>query len=109
MSEFMNMIFRFYHYDALHPPGLSGHVSNDTSKSDDLKKARRPEAIAVELLRHVLTLEVNSCPLGDVTALEIAILCASMIDTCPLCGATAWVDNDCDLCELCTTLKNRGE
>jgi len=104
MSEFMNMIFGHYRYGT-----SKSDESNDTSKSDELKKARRPEAIAVELLRHVLTLEVNSCPLGDVTALEIAILCASMIDTCPLCGATAWCDIDCELCELCTTLKNRGE
>ena len=104
MSEFMNMIFGHYRYGTSKSDEL-----NDTSKSDDLKNARRPEAIAVDLLRCVLTHEMNSCLLGNVTALEIAILCASMIDTCPLCGATAWVDIDCDLCSLCSELQNRGE
>jgi hypothetical protein len=85
-SEFMTMIF-----------------------SDHAPKTR--EELAVALLDCVVTHEVDECLLGNVTALEIAALCASIIVKCPQCGATAWHGTNCELCvlcsTLCTTLKNR--
>lgn len=92
-SEFMTMIFP------------------DHAPKSDTPKTR--EAIAVALLDCVVTHEVDECLLGNVTALEIAALCASIIVKCPQCGATAWRGTNCELCvlcsTLCTTLKNRGE
>jgi hypothetical protein len=64
------------------------------------------EAVAAEVLRCALSWEPNVCLLGNVMASEIAALAASAIDTCPKCGATAWVNIDCDLCLVVTSLRN---
>ena len=76
------------------------------------RKLSRPmmnrEAVAVNVLRFSLALEPNVRLLGDVMASEIAALAASAVDTCPKCGATAWVNIDCDLCLVVTALM-RGE
>ena len=60
--------------------------------------ARSIEAIAVDVLKCAISWESGVCLVGNVTAREIAVLAAHQIDTCPKCGATAWVNIDCDLC-----------
>jgi hypothetical protein len=68
------------------------------------KKLTRPmmnrEAVAVEVMRCALSHEPNACLLGNVMASEIAALAASAIDSCPKCGAVAWVNIDCDVCMI---------
>jgi len=77
---------------------------------DTQQKLTRPmmnrEAVAVDVLRCALAWEPNACLLGNVMASEIAALAASAIDTCPKCGATAWVNIDCDLCLVVVSLRN---
>lgn len=58
------------------------------------------ESIAVEILRCALSHEPAVALIGNVTALDIAILAVRSIDTCPSCGSTAWVNIDCELCEF---------
>jgi predicted RNA-binding Zn-ribbon protein involved in translation (DUF1610 family) len=62
------------------------------------------ERIAVELLKCVISWDPEVCIVGNVTAFEIAQLAASVIDTCPKCGATAWVNIDCDLCRVASDM-----
>jgi len=62
------------------------------------------EKTAVELLRCTLSWEVGSRVIGDVTALDLAVLAASVVGTCPTCGATAWVNTDCEVCRMCSQL-----
>ena len=74
------------------------------------EKLTRPmmnrEAVAVAVLRYALAWEPNVCLLGNIMASEIAALAASALDTCPKCGSTAWVNIDCDLCLVVTSLRN---
>lgn len=63
-----------------------------------------PEACAVEVLRCALSHNPNARLIGNVRAIDIAALAAAAIDTCPKCGATAWVNIDCDLCSVCHSL-----
>jgi hypothetical protein len=69
---------------------------------------RTVETIAVDVLRCALAWEPNACLMGNVTASEIATLAAWTIDTCPKCGATAWVNIDCDLCLVLADLLESG-
>lgn len=64
------------------------------------------EAVASAVLKSALAWEPDACLVGNVTAAELAALAASALDTCPLCGATAWVNIDCDLCLTCTSLRH---
>jgi hypothetical protein len=63
-----------------------------------------PEKIARETLKCALSWEPAVCLIGNLMACEVAALAARQIDTCPKCGATAWVNIDCDLCNLCSRL-----
>jgi hypothetical protein len=67
------------------------------------------ETIANEVLRCALSWERDARLLGDVTAEEIAILAISAIITCPICGATAWANIDCDVCSIAVSLLKRRE
>ena len=64
------------------------------------------EKVAVELLRTVLKNAPGAEVVGQVTAVDLAKLASRLVDTCPICGATAWVNIDCDLCNVCAKLKN---
>lgn len=63
-----------------------------------------PEAIAVDVLKCAVSHEPGVRLIGNVTAEQVACLAAHAIDTCPKCGATAWVNIDCDLCGVCMHL-----
>lgn len=86
---------------------------NDQEPFGTQQKLARPmmnrKAVAVEVLRCALAWEPNVCLLGNVMESEIAALAASDIDTCPKCGATAWVNIDCDLCLMVTALLESGQ
>lgn len=73
-----------------------------------MKHANRPmrnlEQVAVDVLHCAISHEPNVCLLGNVIASEVAALAAFVIDSCPKCGATAWVNIDCDLCLVCSQL-----
>ena len=77
------------------------------------KNATRPmmplEQIAIETLKCALSWEPNVCLIGNVMASEVAALAASRITSCPKCGAEPWVNIDCDLCLVCSSLgKEQG-
>lgn len=59
---------------------------------------RDREKVAVEVLRFAFQWPSDACVIGNVTAAELAQLVESFVDTCPKCGATAWVNIDCGLC-----------
>lgn len=69
-----------------------------------LEYADNPEKRAVEVLKCALAWEPDARLIGNVRAADIAALAAGAIDTCPKCGATAWVNIDCDLCTVCFSL-----
>jgi hypothetical protein len=58
------------------------------------------EKTAVELLGCAMAHEPGSRLLGNIRALDIAMLCMHIITTCPKCGAEAWVNIDCMLCRI---------
>lgn len=62
------------------------------------------EAVAVELLRTAIKHDPDAILVGGVSAKDLARFAASIIGTCPKCGATAWVNIDCDLCGVCSSL-----
>lgn len=64
------------------------------------------EKIAIETLKCALSWESNVCLIGNVMACEVAALAASQITSCPQCGAEPWVNIDCDLCMVCSSLLN---
>jgi|JI8StandDraft_1071087.scaffolds.fasta_scaffold80784_1 hypothetical protein len=65
---------------------------------------RDPEAIACDALACALAHEPDVRLIGNVTAAEVAALAARSVMTCPACGATAWVNIDCDTCLVCSAL-----
>lgn len=62
------------------------------------------EAVAVETLKCAMTWAPDARLVGNVRASDIAALAAAAINTCPKCGATAWVNIDCPLCGICHAL-----
>lgn len=66
------------------------------------------EATAVETLKCCLAWDPGARVLGNVRAIDLAALMVKLIDTCPKCGATAWVNIDCDLCGVCHDLDMNG-
>lgn len=58
------------------------------------------ETIAVDVLRCAMAWEPDAKLIGNVTARDVARLAVSAIDTCPSCGATAFVNIDCMLCNI---------
>ncbi len=72
---------------------------------------RRLGTVAEDVLRCALAWEPSARLIGNVTAKEMAMLVARIIDTCPKCGSTAWANIDCDLCGVCSAIEkeaNRG-
>lgn len=63
-------------------------------------KNRGLEEIAADVLRCALSWDPNVRLIGNVSAYELMRLVASTITACPKCGASAWVNIDCDLCML---------
>lgn len=57
-------------------------------------------SIAEEMLACALKWDPDARPLGNIKAVEIVALAGSKLLLCPKCGAEAWVNTDCDLCEL---------
>lgn len=62
------------------------------------------EANAVEMLKCAIGWDPDARLVGNVRAQDVARVAARVIDTCPKCGATAWVNIDCDLCCVCHAL-----
>ena len=56
------------------------------------------EKIAVDALKCAISWEPDACLIGNVTARETAYLASRSIMTCPKCGAEAFVNIDCNLC-----------
>lgn len=65
---------------------------------------RDRDKIAVDVLRGAIKMDRDARVLGNVTAAELAAIVAPIVDTCPKCGATAWVDIDCELCNALSAL-----
>ncbi len=79
----------------------------EMSDEQSIVRAREhatPEACAVEILKCAFAWEPEARILGEVRAADIAALAAHLVDTCPRCGSTAWVNIDCPLCTLCHEL-----
>lgn len=62
------------------------------------------EATALELLKCCLAHDPRSRVLGNIRAMDLTALAASIITSCPKCGAEPWVNIDCDLCDMCSSL-----
>ena len=69
------------------------------------------EEIAVELLRHCVAHDIRMpLPiLGTLTAVDLARLAVSQIDTCPKCGSVAWVNIDCELCDVGAAIEGASD
>lgn len=65
---------------------------------------RTREQIAIDVLQASIAWEPEVRVVANVTASELAALAAAAVDTCPSCGATAFVNIDCDLCLVCSAL-----
>lgn len=70
------------------------------------KAVRSRAATAVDLLRCAITHEPEVRLIGNVRACDIAALAASLVTSCPGCGAEPWVNIDCDLCLVSAMLVN---
>lgn len=64
------------------------------------------EKIATEILACAIAHTPDSRLLGNIPASDFVTLCAFVLDTCPKCGSTAWVNIDCDLCTRCHKAKH---
>jgi hypothetical protein len=66
--------------------------------------------IARDLLCCAVAHEASSRLLGNITAIEIASLAASILAAhefaCPLCGSEPWVNIDCKLCASCSAIED---
>jgi hypothetical protein len=67
------------------------------------------EAIATDMLKCAIGWDPAAKVIGNVSAADVARVAAHVIGTCPKCGATAWVNIDCDLCNVCHGLLHEGE
>lgn len=65
---------------------------------------RSLEQIAADMLRTALASAPDEVMFDGVTALEVARVAIKHIMTCPRCGAEAWCDIDCFVCELADRL-----
>lgn len=80
-----------------------------TKRHKNTRPMMNREAVAAEVLRCALAWEPDVCLLGNIMASEIAMLASSAIDVCPGCGATAWMNIDCDMCRVVTALWDPGD
>ena len=75
----------------------------------------REHDIAERILKCTLQIYPPPVVIGDVTSLELAYLASKTFTTCPACGAEAWCDIDCKVCQVVSDIetivegKNRGE
>jgi hypothetical protein len=63
------------------------------------------EQVAAALLQATIHVPPTQVLVGDVQAIELAALVVKHINTCPKCGAEAFVNIDCDLCAVGHELK----
>lgn len=63
------------------------------------------ETIAVELLQSSISWEPDARLVGNVTAMELALVAAFIITSCPVCGAEPWVNIDCQLCNVISSIE----
>lgn len=61
---------------------------------------RTVEAVAADVIQSALAWAPDARLIGNVTARELATMAARLIDTCPRCGACAWVNIDCVMCNV---------
>jgi hypothetical protein len=66
---------------------------------------RSLESAAIALLKIAVARPPDEALVNDITARELASLAISSIGQCPVCGATAWVNIDCELCAICSDLE----
>lgn len=64
------------------------------------------EALAFEVMKCTITHEPEAKLLGNISAQETMYLMSLIITACPKCGSEAWVNVDCNMCLLCTSLSN---
>ena len=75
----------------------------------------REDDIAERLLKATLQNEAEGIAVGDVTNLELAYFASKQLISCPACGAEAWCDIDCRVCQVVSDIQgvvegeNRGE
>lgn len=63
------------------------------------------EDIAIELLRCAVAHEPNVMLVGNVSAMGVLLVAQAAVGCCPQCGATAWVNIDCKLCNIVTAAR----
>ena len=68
---------------------------------------RGVEVIAGELLECAFAWDPEAMIVGNVRAKEIVfmLVASGLFSTCPACGATAWVEIDCPVCNACGELE----
>lgn len=76
----------------------SHRVRNIVTHEEDIEK------IAVRVMKHAFKHAPDEIIAGDVTSLDLVRLAAPNVLTCPSCGSTAWVNIDCDVCQMCSKL-----
>lgn len=64
------------------------------------------ESTAIEVLHQCIKVPPDTKMANGASARANATVAADAIDTCPKCGAAAWVNIDCDLCTVCFRLLN---
>lgn len=85
---------------------LRGEIEGEMNREDD---------IAERLLKATLRNEPEGIAIGDVTNFEIAYLASKRLISCPACGAEAWCDIDCHVCQVVSDIQcvvegeNRGK
>lgn len=65
--------------------------------------------ISVDVLQCAIGWDPQAKLIGNVSALELARLAIPNIDSCPKCGAIAWVSIDCDLCMMVGVIQDTEE
>jgi hypothetical protein len=70
-------------------------------KIKDGKLMQTKEKMALNILNKAINTPPEECPIIDnISAKELICLVQEHILTCPKCGAEAWVNIDCDLCNV---------
>lgn len=87
---------------------VAGIYLVDAQFEEPVDELSTPERMAVEILNWALDHDPMAILIGSVRANEVAALAARSIDTCPECGAIAWVNIDCDLCCICSALTGKN-
>ena len=65
----------------------------------------REHDIAERIMKHTLQIYPAHAVIGDVTSLELAYLASKTFTTCPACGAKAWCDIDCKVCQVVSDIE----